>query len=98
MSAAGAMKHTPGDHEAAAPGAEVDGRPGAVGSGDEVGGPDQVDEPPVGDPAATAYDLVVRHGDVCRGSAEGGRAEAQEQAGQLTESPPGVFQAGPGGR
>ena len=79
--------HT-GDHQAAPSGAlvaQVDRQLGRVGSGDEVGGAYQVDEPVVVEPAPPHHDFVAHHRDVRGGSAEANRSQLEEQERQLTK-------------
>ena len=54
----------------------------------EVRRAEEVEELLARHPAAPRHDLVLHHRDVGRGTAEGGRAEAQEERGELLQVRP----------
>ena len=81
---ANAAQHQP--WPAGAQVAEVDGQFGRGRPGNEIGDADHVDELGFADPFAALHDLGAHHGDVGRGAAEAGDAQAQEDAGDLEQA------------
>jgi hypothetical protein len=67
------------------PVADVDRQLGRVRAGDEIRGPEEIDELLAGEPAAPPHRLLLHHGDVGRRTAEGHRAEPQEEQRHLAQ-------------
>ena len=78
IATAGRMKHKPAS-PARARKADVDRHLGRVGTRDEIGGADEVEELVARHPLPTTHHFIFHHREVRRGTAKGRAAEAKEQ-------------------